>query len=63
VPRMPLPAYYEQVAAIEAEREQLHRRLAITRSTRCWPRCWRSRMPPRNGTGARSTGSAPSSSS
>src|SRR6266540_2632248 len=33
VPRMPLPAYYEQVAAIEAEREQLHRRLAITRST------------------------------
>ncbi len=33
VPRMPLPAYYEQVAAIEAQREQLHRRLAITRST------------------------------
>ena len=31
VPRMPLPVYYEQVSAIEAEREQLHRCLAVTR--------------------------------
>jgi site-specific DNA recombinase len=31
VPRMALPVYYEQVSAIEAEREQLHRRLAVTR--------------------------------
>jgi DNA invertase Pin-like site-specific DNA recombinase len=31
VPRMPLPVYYEQVSAIETEREQLHRRLAVTR--------------------------------
>jgi hypothetical protein len=28
---MPLPVYYEQVSAIEAEREQLHRCLAVTR--------------------------------
>jgi hypothetical protein len=31
VPRMPLPVYYEQMSVIEAEREQLHRRLAVTR--------------------------------
>jgi len=31
VPRMPLPAYYEQVKIIDAERQALHRRLAVTR--------------------------------
>ena len=31
VPRMPLQTYYEQVAVIRAERQELHRRLAVTR--------------------------------
>jgi site-specific DNA recombinase len=31
VPRMPLQTYYEQAAIIEAERQELHRRMAITR--------------------------------
>jgi hypothetical protein len=31
VPRMPLQTYYEQVEIIEAERQELHRRLAVTR--------------------------------
>jgi site-specific DNA recombinase len=31
VPRMPLAVYYEQAAIIEAERQELHRRLALTR--------------------------------
>jgi site-specific DNA recombinase len=31
VPRMALPVYYEQVSAIETERQQLHRRLSVTR--------------------------------
>jgi site-specific DNA recombinase len=31
VPRMPLPDYYEQAAIIEKERQELHRRLAVTR--------------------------------
>jgi site-specific DNA recombinase len=31
VPRMPLETYYEQAAIIEAERQELHRRLVVTR--------------------------------
>jgi Recombinase len=31
VPRMPLQTYYEQAAIIEAERQELHRRMAVTR--------------------------------
>jgi site-specific DNA recombinase len=31
VPRMPLETYYEQAAIIEQERQELHKRLAITR--------------------------------
>jgi DNA invertase Pin-like site-specific DNA recombinase len=31
VPRLPLPTYYEQAAIIEAERKELHRRMAVTR--------------------------------
>jgi site-specific DNA recombinase len=31
VPRMPLATYYEQAAAIEAERQELHKRMAVTR--------------------------------
>jgi site-specific DNA recombinase len=31
VPRMPLETYYEQAAAIEAERRELHKRMAVTR--------------------------------
>jgi site-specific DNA recombinase len=33
VPRMPLQTYYEQAAIIEAERQELHRRMAVTRET------------------------------
>jgi hypothetical protein len=31
VPRMPLATYYEQAAIIEAERQELHKRMAVTR--------------------------------
>ena len=31
LPRMPLETYYEQAAIIEAERQELHRRLVVTR--------------------------------
>jgi hypothetical protein len=31
VPRMDMETYYEQVAAIEAERQEIHRRLVVTR--------------------------------
>jgi site-specific DNA recombinase len=31
VPRLPLATYYEQAAVIEAERQELHRRMAVTR--------------------------------
>jgi site-specific DNA recombinase len=31
VPRMPLQTYYEQAAIIEAERQELHKRMAVTR--------------------------------
>jgi DNA invertase Pin-like site-specific DNA recombinase len=31
VPRLPLATYYEQAAIIEAERKELHRRMAVTR--------------------------------
>jgi site-specific DNA recombinase len=31
VPRLPLATYYEQAAIIEAERQELHRRMAVTR--------------------------------
>jgi site-specific DNA recombinase len=31
VPRMPLQTYYDQAAIIEAERQELHRRMAVTR--------------------------------
>jgi site-specific DNA recombinase len=31
VPRMPLQTYYEQAAIIEAERKELHKRMAVTR--------------------------------
>jgi hypothetical protein len=34
VPRMPLPVYYQHVSTIEAEREQLQRRLAVVREAR-----------------------------
>jgi site-specific DNA recombinase len=33
VPRLPLATYYEQAALIEAERQELHKRMAVTRDT------------------------------